>query len=168
MAALWDNAELLDDLLRGEEATCLDARDSWGRSALHAAATNAGSRCLPILLAAGCNADALCGLRGEGRSPLHIAAEHGHEENVRELIQAGASLLLRDHLGLTAMDLAEKGRHDKCMAVSLPRFTSRFRSAEIVIGFIFFSDSSRGSNETGRGKDGSLGVAARGLRHRGH
>ena len=45
MAALWDNAELLEDLLNnGDELKCLDARDSWGRSALHAAATNANSR----------------------------------------------------------------------------------------------------------------------------
>ena len=117
MAALWDNSELLEDLLRGEEASCLDARDSWGRSALHAAATNAGSKCLPILLDAGSAPDALCGLRGEGRSPLHIASEHGHEENVRALIGSGASLLLRDHLGLTALDLAEKGRHEQCMQV---------------------------------------------------
>ena len=43
-AALWDNAELLEDLLNGDEIKCLNSRDSWGRTALHAAATNAGSR----------------------------------------------------------------------------------------------------------------------------
>ena len=48
-AALWDNAELLEDLLHGEELGCLDARDSWGRTALHAAATNLDSQCLRIL-----------------------------------------------------------------------------------------------------------------------
>ncbi len=53
VAALWDNAELLEDLLNGDELSCLDARDSWGRSALHAAATNADSKCLRILLQSG-------------------------------------------------------------------------------------------------------------------
>ena len=46
VAALWDNAELLEDLLNGEELQCLNARDSWGRTALHAAATNDHSRCV--------------------------------------------------------------------------------------------------------------------------
>ena len=53
-AALWDNAELLEDLLTSssEELACLNARDSWGRTALHAAATNDDSRCLRILVQA--------------------------------------------------------------------------------------------------------------------
>ncbi len=53
MAALWDNADLLSDLLRGDELSCLESRDSWGRTAMHAAATNANSKCLPILIKAG-------------------------------------------------------------------------------------------------------------------
>ena len=65
-AALWDNAELLEDLLNGDEIKCLDSRDSWGRTALHAAATNPGSRCLRILAQAGANLDACMGPRGEG------------------------------------------------------------------------------------------------------
>ena len=44
VAALWDNAELLEDLLHGEELGCLDAKDSWGRTALHAAASNKSLR----------------------------------------------------------------------------------------------------------------------------
>lgn len=117
VAALWDNGELLTDLLHGEERSCLDARDSLGRTALHAAATNPASRCLAILLAAGAEVDALCGVKGEGRTPLHVAAEHGHAHNARILAQAGANLLLRDQMGLTALDLAEKSHHEKCVQV---------------------------------------------------
>ena len=65
-AALWDNAELLEDLLNGDEIKCLDSRDSWGRTALHAAATNPGARCLRILAQAGADLDACMGPRGEG------------------------------------------------------------------------------------------------------
>lgn len=50
ISALWENADLLEDLLRGDELQCLNGRDSWGRTALHAAATNESSKCLRILL----------------------------------------------------------------------------------------------------------------------
>ena len=52
----------------------------------------------------------MCGPRGEGRTSLHVAAEHGHESNVEVLVEAGANLTVRDHLGLTPLDLAEKVR----------------------------------------------------------
>lgn len=52
-AALWDNAELLEDLLHGDQLAHINSQDSWGRTPLHAAATNSKSRCLPVLLRAG-------------------------------------------------------------------------------------------------------------------
>ena len=67
---------------------------------------------------AGGDVNAACGARGDGRTPLHVAAEHGHAENAELLVSFGANLLARDHLGLTAMDLAEKGEHKECMEVS--------------------------------------------------
>ena len=51
------------------------------------------------------------------RTALHIASEHGHEDNVRLLLEAGANLLIRDSLGLTALDLAEKADHQEVMTV---------------------------------------------------
>ena len=52
-AALWDNAELLEDLLASEEIAHIGSRDSWGRTPLHAAATTYSSRCLRVLLQSG-------------------------------------------------------------------------------------------------------------------
>ena len=49
-AALWDNAELLEDLLNGEELGYINSSDSWGRSPVHAAATTESSMCLRILI----------------------------------------------------------------------------------------------------------------------
>ncbi|GFS33109.1 potassium channel AKT3 [Trichonephila inaurata madagascariensis] len=54
-AALWGNAELLEDLLHGEMLVYLNKTDSHGRTALHAAATNENETCTRILLQAGAN-----------------------------------------------------------------------------------------------------------------
>jgi len=53
---LWDNVDFLTDLLKDDEhKQFINSRDSWGRTALHAACTNEGSGCLEILLSAGGN-----------------------------------------------------------------------------------------------------------------
>ncbi|XP_069190679.1 leucine-rich repeat serine/threonine-protein kinase 1-like isoform X2 [Procambarus clarkii] len=116
-AALWDNAELLEDLLNGDQLAHLDCRDAWGRTPLHAAATTESSRCLRILLQAGADANMASGPRAEGRTCLHIASEHGAVENIRLLLDHGADLLAKDANGLTALDLAEQGEHTQCMTV---------------------------------------------------
>ena len=50
-AALWDNAELLEDLLNGEELSFINSCDSWGRTPLHAASTTESSQCLRSIIA---------------------------------------------------------------------------------------------------------------------
>ena len=52
-----------------------------------------------------------------GRTALHVAAEHGHASNLSVLVESGASMTIRDHLGLTALDVAEKADHEECMIV---------------------------------------------------
>ncbi|KAK3863842.1 hypothetical protein Pcinc_030421 [Petrolisthes cinctipes] len=116
-AALWDNAELLEDLLNGDQLSHLDCRDAWGRTPLHAAATTEASRCLRILLQAGADVNLASGPRAEGRTCLHIASEHGAVENIRLLLDHGADLLAKDANGLTALDLAEQGDHANCMTI---------------------------------------------------
>ncbi|KAG8262247.1 hypothetical protein J6590_056310 [Homalodisca vitripennis] len=77
-AALWDNAELLEDLLRGDQLGLMDSQDSWGRTPLHAAATTENSRCLRVLLQAGANPNVPCGPRGENRISC---AEHSPDQD---------------------------------------------------------------------------------------
>ncbi|XP_065205497.1 uncharacterized protein LOC135835253 isoform X2 [Planococcus citri] len=66
-AALWDNAELLEDLLRGEQLAYINSQDAWGRTPLHAAATTENSKCLRVLLQSGANPNTACGTRGEAK-----------------------------------------------------------------------------------------------------
>ncbi|XP_053686186.1 leucine-rich repeat serine/threonine-protein kinase 1 isoform X3 [Sabethes cyaneus] len=115
-AALWDNAELLEDLLQ-EEAHLIDCLDSWGRAPVHAAAITADSRCLPMLINAGASIDATCGPRGDNKTALHLSAEHGHVTNVQVLLDAGASFTAKDRNGLTALDLAERSGHEDCVCL---------------------------------------------------
>ncbi|XP_067008597.2 leucine-rich repeat serine/threonine-protein kinase 1 [Anabrus simplex] len=116
-AALWDNAELLEDLLHGEQIAHINSQDSWGRTPLHAAATTDNSRCLGVLLQAGADSNIPCGPRGENRTPLHVSSEHGYVSNVQLLLSHGADLVVRDTNGLTPLDIAEKSEHMECMHI---------------------------------------------------
>ncbi|XP_017772148.1 PREDICTED: leucine-rich repeat serine/threonine-protein kinase 1 isoform X5 [Nicrophorus vespilloides] len=116
-AALWDNTELLEDLLAGGQQSFINSQDSWGRTPLHAAAISDNSRCIQILLNTGADPNVKCGSRGENKTPLHLSAEYGHVSNVRILLQHGASLLERDINGMTPSDLADKAGHNNCMTL---------------------------------------------------
>lgn len=48
---------------------------------------------------------------------MHLSAEHGHEENVRLLLEFNASMLVRDANGMTAYDIADKCGHEGCMTI---------------------------------------------------
>ena len=53
-ACMWENAELLEDLLKnGEEVGNIDAEDKYGRSPLHSAAKSANASLVAVLLNAG-------------------------------------------------------------------------------------------------------------------
>ena len=53
-ACVWENAELLEDLLKnGEEVANVNAEDKYGRTALHLAAGSGNSSLVAVLLTAG-------------------------------------------------------------------------------------------------------------------
>lgn len=53
-ASVWENAELLEDLLKnGEEVANINAEDKYGRTALHLAAGSGNSSLVAVLLSAG-------------------------------------------------------------------------------------------------------------------
>ncbi|CAH0599523.1 unnamed protein product [Chrysodeixis includens] len=105
-AALWDNLELLQELLASGASA--DARDASSRTALHAAALAERSRCLAALCSHGAQLDACSDAATGGKTALHIAAERGYVENVKTLLAAGASLAVLDAQGDTPLALAER------------------------------------------------------------
>ena len=56
--------------------------------------------------------ETLSAVDGQGRSPLIIAATHGHIELVRTLVEGGADLAAVDDSGLTAADVARREGHE--------------------------------------------------------
>lgn len=112
-AALWDNVDLLLDLL--QEDHDIDCVDSWGRTPLHAAAVSSNSKCLQVLINAGADINKQCGPRGENKSALHLCAELGYQSNVETLLNAQASFIIRDANELTALDLARRNGHEECV-----------------------------------------------------
>ena len=113
LAALWDNVELLLDLLQEDhDINCID---SWGRTPIHAAAVSSNSKCIQVLINAGADINLQCGIRGENKSALHLSAELGYQTNVKTLLDAQASFTIRDANGLTAQDLAARNGHEDCV-----------------------------------------------------
>lgn len=113
-AALWDNYELLVDVLEAE-THLVNCVDSWGRTPLHASVLSADSKCMEILINAGADINAVAGPREDNKTPLHLSAEHGHEQNIKVLLEAGACCTVKDLNGLTPLDLADRGGHQACV-----------------------------------------------------
>lgn len=136
-AALWDNAELLEDLLHADQLQHIDGVDAWGRTPLHAAATTENSSCLRILLQSGANPNIPCGPRGEYRTSLHVTAEYGHVNNLRLLLSHDARIDVRDGLGFSPLDLALKGSHIECAsALKTAQSTQEACRVEIFNGLL--------------------------------
>lgn len=128
---MWDNEELLLDLLNGDLVSHINSQDSWGRTPLHAAATTDNSKCLKILLKTGgryltytkfrlmnepfsdylADPNIASGAQDNFKTPLHTAAEHGFLSNVKVLVANGADTDKCEGQGYTGLDLAQRGSH---------------------------------------------------------
>eukprot|EP01116_Phalansterium_solitarium_P010238 TRINITY_DN2478_c0_g1_i2.p1 TRINITY_DN2478_c0_g1~~TRINITY_DN2478_c0_g1_i2.p1 ORF type:complete len:306 (-),score=62.30 TRINITY_DN2478_c0_g1_i2:899-1816(-) len=87
--------------------------DAFGQTRAHRAAVTGDREGLREALAA--KASCVHDRDRFGRSPLHLAAWHGHLDVVRELCEAGAAVDSRDCRGCTAADYAEQhGRNMIC------------------------------------------------------
>ncbi|RDL38699.1 uncharacterized protein BP5553_03039 [Venustampulla echinocandica] len=94
--------------------------DNSGATPLHAAAQSGLSpRIISILLSAGAAPDVPDA--STGFSPLHYAAQKGHESIVRILVDSGANAGLKARCGWNALHLAVQGGHDAVVAMLLER-----------------------------------------------
>lgn len=95
-------------------------RDNYGATPFHAAAESGLSpSIINILLSAGAVLDVLD--TSTGFSPLHYAAQKGHESIVRILLDNGASVGMKATCGWTALHLAVQGGHDGVVSALLER-----------------------------------------------
>ena len=87
-----------------------ERHDRWsGWTPLHFAAEEAvGATAVTTLLNAGAEAMALA---ADGRTPLHLAAEHGTPSNIATLLDAGADPTVQDDRGRSPRDYAHKERN---------------------------------------------------------
>ncbi|XP_055353693.1 leucine-rich repeat serine/threonine-protein kinase 1-like isoform X2 [Paramacrobiotus metropolitanus] len=115
-ACVWENAELLEDLLKnGEEAKNIDSEDRYGRTPLHAAAKSGNLSLVGVLLNAGADPNVQSSIRAGAETPLHIAAYHGRLEAVACLLSSGASVHTKNSRAQTPLDVAMERRQRDCV-----------------------------------------------------
>ena len=87
-----------------EAGAALDAKDAFGRTALHLATFKGhDTRVVKALLDAGCDVDAR---DAGGATALHLACSHGAQDLAATLAHAACDVHARDAAGRTARDLA--------------------------------------------------------------
>ncbi|KAJ6225869.1 hypothetical protein RDWZM_004414 [Blomia tropicalis] len=116
-SCLWDNSDLLSDLLFGDELQNINSQDSKGRTALHAAVISNSVKCARLLLMNGADVNIRNRENGHGtnkqsgKTCLHIAAERGLVPMMQILLEFDVDIYAKDTNGFTAMDLAEQHHH---------------------------------------------------------
>lgn len=101
-AALSSDDVLCESLLLREPGL-LAAADSWGTTALHAAATSGARGVAELFLEHGAGVDLV---DAWDETPLHLAAREGHVEVCEILVKSGASLLAVNAEDMTPLVVA--------------------------------------------------------------
>lgn len=143
LSCLWNNPELLSDLLLGDEAENINSQDSKGRTALHEAVISDSMECARLLLMNGADPNVRSYFQSESttssssKSCLHLAVQRGNLDMVRLLIEFNADIFLRDNDGLTAIDLAQNENHenivDELKAAIIEHETNLYKSLAIAV-----------------------------------
>jgi ankyrin repeat protein len=103
LAILNGNTKAVQLLL--DRKSDLEEKDKYGHTALLLAAQHSQDleAIAQLLLEKGANIEATNG--DEGRTALHLAAQHGHEQMVKLLLQKRADITAKDTSGHTALEL---------------------------------------------------------------
>ncbi|CAG5136337.1 unnamed protein product, partial [Candidula unifasciata] len=105
-AAIYNNVELLQCLLQGEEKAHINAQDVCGRTAVYTAVSNGSLQCLQILLENGADMNIPAGSRCHNMTPLHASILDSKHDALALLLAHGADLTQRDESGKTPLALA--------------------------------------------------------------
>ncbi|CAL1529201.1 unnamed protein product [Lymnaea stagnalis] len=106
-AAIYNNVELLQCLLQGEEKSNINAQDVCGRTAVYTAVSNGSLQCLDLLLDHGADTNIPAGSRCHNMTPLHEAILDSKLEALAILLARGADLTVTDVSGKTPLALAK-------------------------------------------------------------
>ncbi|XP_069825414.1 ankyrin repeat domain-containing protein 50-like isoform X2 [Dendropsophus ebraccatus] len=108
-ASCWQgDVEMAHLLVEAGRANC-NAFDKENRTPFHCAAWRGQANIAQLLISKGAFTDAQC---SQGATPLCIAAQEGHYELARVLLEEGkASPFHSDHYGRTPIKVAAKGGH---------------------------------------------------------
>ncbi|XP_075707390.1 uncharacterized protein LOC142741953 [Rhinoderma darwinii] len=108
-ASCWQGDLDMAHLLLGVGRANCNAFDKENRTPLHCAAWRGQANIAQLLIGHGAFTDSQC---SQGATPLCIAAQEGHEEMARVLLEEGnASPFHSDHYGRTPVKVAAKGGH---------------------------------------------------------
>jgi len=100
----------------------INARNSYGFTAIHKAANAGNLQIVDLLIAKKANVNSRDNYSGSlgSSTPLMAAAYEGRTLVVKALLQAGADPNLKNKSGWTALTYAEKGGNDKIVSILQP------------------------------------------------